>query len=231
MSIDQIFTSFDSRISELHSILLLSEEIGTKEYNSFLETLKSLNNRVTKLQKSFQSQKTQLQYAKTVVLPRLHHIQMSVEYALRNVPEELKSEVESAREAEVIENHRVTLEKRPKARAARGDMREFAQSPKVMKKYIDLITEVEYSTLPKYTVGRVTIEKLNASLETLNYAFKQKDIILSTNSLKLSKEYRDILCSHKEVTTEETEGKVFVTDQDLKEFGFKMDTVGRCLFT
>ncbi len=89
----------------------------------------------------------------------------------------------------------------------------------------------EFEALPKYLRGRITIERVNGLLEELNKVFCEKYTLLKANPAKLPFDQRQRHHDWKIQETEDTKGRYFVTDSDLKGKHFRMDQSGRNILT
>ncbi|KAJ3130176.1 hypothetical protein HK098_005423 [Nowakowskiella sp. JEL0407] len=222
---ETLFESFNERIESLQSLLHLHSQykLQTQEYNNLISNIDALETRAVSIRNSLLVQEKQLQHSKNVVIPRLKHVKMSVEHALRNVPESLREEIEEnetmVKAAEKRETE-VTAKKSNHENVKRG-----GGAPRIEALSVD-----EFNSLPKYLVGRATLEKLNSALELVNGIYQDMYTMIHTSSLKLTREQKDRLWAHKQCETEETAGKPFITESDVKDSGFKMDNVGRALF-
>ncbi|KAJ3086199.1 hypothetical protein HK102_013418 [Quaeritorhiza haematococci] len=99
------------------------------------------------------------------------------------------------------------------------------------------ISVAEFTSLPKYLVGRLTRDKLNDSLSELNKIYATKSRLLRIPQASMSPDEKDRYWEHQRLVTDETKvgTKVFITDKDIKELGsggksgssFKLDPTGR----
>lgn len=109
---------------------------------------------------------------------------------------------------------------------------------------IPAITLEEFETVPKYMRGRLTREKVNGGVEFLNRVILDKYTFLRQNPAKLPPDQRQKYYDWKDCETEETVGKVFVTETDVKTAlgakggpggpgvpgtTFKLDSTGRAI--
>ncbi|KAI8927125.1 hypothetical protein BC831DRAFT_511077 [Entophlyctis helioformis] len=101
---------------------------------------------------------------------------------------------------------------------------------------IQLIGPAEFARIPSYIVGRMTCDKINASIADLNQLIADKYVVLKMPQSKMNKIQRSIFWEHKQLATAagaDTKGRVFVTEKDLKDktgwtvSAFKFDAVGR----
>jgi len=100
------------------------------------------------------------------------------------------------------------------------------------------ITLTELDGLPKYLRGRLTIEKINAFVRDFNRFTSEKyAILLRSNPAKLSTDQRQKFFEWKNLECDETDGKRFITEADLKSKSsngtgsFKFDQVARNILT
>ncbi|KAJ3299760.1 Spindle and kinetochore-associated protein 1 [Borealophlyctis nickersoniae] len=95
------------------------------------------------------------------------------------------------------------------------------------------ITVAEFESLPKYLVGRLTRDRLNDSLAELSALIRDKHALLRMPHAQMKKSERDTYWEHKRSATQETKGKAFVTEKDIREkkgwstSAFKLDPQGR----
>ncbi len=89
----------------------------------------------------------------------------------------------------------------------------------------------EFEALPKYLRGRMTIERVNGMIEELNKVFCEKYTLLKANPAKLPFDQRQRYYDWKGLESEDTKGRFFVTDTDLKGKSFRMDQTGRNILT
>lgn len=85
-------------------------------------------------------------------------------------------------------------------------------------------------------VGRITLLKLNEILDQLNALFRDKHAILSIPHGDMTKAQREIFWEHKEARTNETKGKLFLCEGDLRvhkwsKSKFVFNAVGRNVVT
>lgn len=64
--------------------------------------------------------------------------------------------------------------------------------------------------------GRLTVRKFNECVAQLNKIYQDKKRILSIPQSKMSKSERDIYWEHREASSAEVEGKVYLLEQDLR---------------
>jgi hypothetical protein len=77
----------------------------------------------------------------------------------------------------------------------------------------------EFEAVPKYMRGRLTREHINDGVDIINLAFKAKYSLLALPRGKLSRAQMDLHIQYKELECDETAGKCFVVDADLKPHG------------
>lgn len=106
---------------------------------------------------------------------------------------------------------------------------------------IPAITLEEFETVPKYMRGRLTREKVNGGVEFLNRVLLDKYTFLRQNPTKLPPDQRQKYYDWKDCEMEETLGKFFVTETDVKaalgakggtgmsSATFKLDSTGRAI--
>lgn len=104
---------------------------------------------------------------------------------------------------------------------------------------IPAIAPGEFETVPKYMRGRLTQERVNGGVEFLNRVLLDKYAFLRQNPAKLPPDQRQKYYDWKDCETEETAGKFFVTETDLKAAlgakggtpaaTFKLDSTGRAI--
>lgn len=106
----------------------------------------------------------------------------------------------------------------------------------------DSITHIspqEFDSLPKYLKGRLTVAKINSLVDDFNKFISEKYTLLArSNPAKLSLDQRQKYLEWKNSETEDTFGKFFITEADLKaksssstNNGFKFDQVTRNILT
>lgn len=100
------------------------------------------------------------------------------------------------------------------------------------------LSHSEFENLPKYLVGRMNVQKINSFIDELNRILCEKYSLLQrANPAKLSVDQRQRYFEWKSAETEETAGKYFLTETDLKAksgnapSGFKYDQVARNIMT
>lgn len=89
----------------------------------------------------------------------------------------------------------------------------------------------EFEALPKYLRGRMPIDRVNGMIEDLNRIFCEKYTILKANPAKLPFDQRQRFYDWKGMENDETKGRFFVTDGDLKAKSVRMDQTGRNILT
>ena len=97
---------------------------------------------------------------------------------------------------------------------------------------ISQLFESELLALPSYLKGRLTCTKINSFIDDLNRILKEKyTVLLKSNPSKLAGDLRQRFFEWRGDENEETRGRFFVTEADLKAKngldGFKFDQVGR----
>ncbi|KAI9105626.1 hypothetical protein DFS34DRAFT_20260 [Phlyctochytrium arcticum] len=117
------------------------------------------------------------------------------------------------------------------------DVKSYSLSPEKApvksKTSVEHITEEEFNSLPKYIVGRLTLSRVNTHIDDFNALLKDKQALLQLSPPKMTKPQRDVYWEHKKIATNETKGKVFVTEKDTKDkagwstSAFRMDPTGR----
>uniref|UniRef100_A0A3P8UN41 SKA complex subunit 1 n=1 Tax=Cynoglossus semilaevis TaxID=244447 RepID=A0A3P8UN41_CYNSE len=99
-----------------------------------------------------------------------------------------------------------------------------AQTEKVKKRSknyireIEFITVAEFESIPQYMKGRVSYEKLNAAVQSINTAVTAKYKILHQSVKTLNNHARKLYQGFKEQETKDTEGQYFVVDDDILKF-------------
>ncbi|RKO90412.1 hypothetical protein BDK51DRAFT_52106 [Blyttiomyces helicus] len=96
------------------------------------------------------------------------------------------------------------------------------------------VTVAEFDALPKYLlVGRLNRDRINELFAEFNKVVFDKLAILRFPQAKMSKEQRDIFWEHRKADVEETKGKTFITEKDIKDkerwskSEFRLNPVGR----
>lgn len=82
-----------------------------------------------------------------------------------------------------------------------------------------LLTEIspeEFETLPNHIRGRLTLEKINASIQEINKILKDKFELYKIPSHKLSAIQLKQMEEYEELDDEEVRGKIYFSDNDLK---------------
>lgn len=97
------------------------------------------------------------------------------------------------------------------------------------------LSESEFEALPKYIRGRLALERVNKFVEDLNKIFVEKYTLLKCNPAKLPFDQRQRYYDWKQGENDETRGKFFITEADLKARSglgvLKMDQTGRSILT
>lgn len=102
---------------------------------------------------------------------------------------------------------------------------------------------MEFETIPKYMRGRLTQDRINGGVELINRAAREKYAFLAQNPARLAPELRQKYYDLRDMEVEETAGKYFVTETDMKStLGtmtkgnasttgviFKFDSTGRAI--
>ena len=81
----------------------------------------------------------------------------------------------------------------------------------------------------RYVKGRLTLEKVNEAVNSLNEIYTEKYKILATNPSKLKEPLKTKFFDHKALETKETQGFRFLIESDIKDSRekFKLDPTGR----
>lgn len=100
------------------------------------------------------------------------------------------------------------------------------------------LNESEFEGLPKYLKGRLNLQKINSFIADFNrFLLEKYSILLKANPAKLTVDQRQRFFEWKSAETDETAGKFFLTETDLKSKsgnalgGFKFDQVARNILT
>jgi hypothetical protein len=102
---------------------------------------------------------------------------------------------------------------------------------------ISALTSDEFETIPKYLRGRITAERLNRFVVDLNSILAEKAVILRANPARLPLDQRQRLADWRASEVEETRGRVFFSEADLKarsasgSGAFKYDQMARTMLT
>ncbi|KAI8851789.1 hypothetical protein BC829DRAFT_441127 [Chytridium lagenaria] len=108
---------------------------------------------------------------------------------------------------------------------------EFPPEAKKMSLSILPITVTEFDAIPKYLVNRLSRDKMNDLISELNKVIAEKYQTLKLPQPKMTKVQRERFWDHKKLIMEDTKGKAFITEKDIKEnwskSAFKLDPVGR----
>ncbi|KAJ3042272.1 Spindle and kinetochore-associated protein 1 [Rhizophlyctis rosea] len=95
------------------------------------------------------------------------------------------------------------------------------------------VTVAEFDLIPKYILGRITRDRLNDMLSELSILIRDKQTLLKTPQSQLNKSQRDVYYEHKRSSNDDTKGKAFITEKDIKDkhswsaSTFKLDPAGR----
>ncbi|CAG8758912.1 11613_t:CDS:2, partial [Ambispora leptoticha] len=99
---------------------------------------------------------------------------------------------------------------------------------------LSYITIPEFDTVPKYILNRLTREKINEAIDDFNKLLADKYRILKMNTSSMNQNLKARYWEYKEAITEETKGKKFITENDIKntnlKINLKMDATGRAIF-
>lgn len=109
-----------------------------------------------------------------------------------------------------------------------------SNSPFVTGIFFDTISTEDYNQIPKYIKGRLTLEKINVTIESLNRLYLEKYNLMRQNPSKLAAEQRQKFYDWREMECEETEGLYFITEADVKNAKnstFKLDPTGRAILS
>ncbi|KAJ3047076.1 Spindle and kinetochore-associated protein 1 [Rhizophlyctis rosea] len=134
----------------------------------------------------------------------------------RSVAQNIGQRMEDVENATVPPEHTETTEKKAKMVTA-----------------ILPVTVAEFDTIPKYILGRMTRDKLNDLLSELSTLVRDKQTMIKMPHSRMDKTQRDVYWEHKRAMNEETKGKAFVTEKDIKDkhpwsaSTFKLDPAGR----
>ncbi|PRP89024.1 spindle and kinetochore-associated protein 1 [Planoprotostelium fungivorum] len=103
--------------------------------------------------------------------------------------------------------------------------------PRTTPPKMSLVTPQELEDTPKYMKGRLTIEKINLSIEELQSFVNSKYKILSTPLAKLTGDPLVKYKAYKDLETKDTRGVFFFTDNDAwkNTSCVKNDTTGKAI--
>ncbi|GLV31913.1 hypothetical protein CBL_07672 [Carabus blaptoides fortunei] len=88
---------------------------------------------------------------------------------------------------------------------------------------IDLLTQEEFSSVPKYMLGRLSLETINKFIQVINETVTAKYQILSKPKSALKAHGLQVFKDYKAQETADTKGKTFITELDLaKQQGKKI---------
>jgi len=112
-------------------------------------------------------------------------------------------------------------------------------SPSVTGIFFDIIDSEDYNQIPKYIKGRLTLDKINATIESLNRLYIEKYNLMRQHPSKLTAEQRQRYYDWKEMECEEVGGLYFITESDVKNNNFKggnnimfkLDPTGRAVLS
>lgn len=99
------------------------------------------------------------------------------------------------------------------------------------------LSQEEFASIPKYSRGRIPLDKINSLIDHLNRILHEKyTLLLRTNPAKLGIDQRQRVSEWRAAETAETASKFFVTEADLKVKSaaggpFKFDQVARNVLT
>jgi hypothetical protein len=79
------------------------------------------------------------------------------------------------------------------------------------------LTVDEFSAVPSYIRGRLSLHKVNSALNELQIIVRQKYELYDKNPRKLGTRQKDILMAYKEQETPETDGRFFVTEREMRK--------------
>ena len=119
-----------------------------------------------------------------------------------------------------------------------ADMMESVPKSREPAQYLSPMTEYDLADLPKYIVGRMTVDKLNRSIAALNQYIHDRERIRRIPQSKIPRDLKERFYAIQESfevflrkpEPEDIEHLVFVTDVDIKlhpKNDFKLDNVGR----
>jgi len=100
---------------------------------------------------------------------------------------------------------------------------------------IDYLTLEELHTIPSYLLGRFKLDKINTAIRELNVLFTDKYTLLQYQPSKMTKKQRDRYWNYRESINEESKGKWYITEKDIKEnwpnCQFRLDPIGRAVIS
>jgi hypothetical protein len=107
-------------------------------------------------------------------------------------------------------------------------------SPSTTGIFFDMINIEDYNQIPKYIKGRLTLDKINVAIESLNRLYVEKYNLMRQHPSKLTVEQRQRYYDWKEMECEEVNGLYFITEADVKNSknnAFKLDPTGRAVLS
>ncbi|GBC03727.1 hypothetical protein RclHR1_00530002 [Rhizophagus clarus] len=101
---------------------------------------------------------------------------------------------------------------------------------------LSYITVTDFNSIPKYLLNnRISRDKVNEAIDDFNKVVQEKYTILNSQQSSLNHNMKQKYWEYKGADNEETRGKDFITENDLKttnqKINFKMDANGRAIIS
>ncbi|KAI8801144.1 hypothetical protein BJ742DRAFT_874116, partial [Cladochytrium replicatum] len=234
---------FRQRIEDLSLVASVRCSRGSIVPQDFLVSIEDLQNRIAVARATYDTERIQIERASNV-LERLQKVKETVDRSARTCLAEGLIPVEEQKVVPAQDTHsraNTTTTERKHPATQTGSSSAPSKGPPELRN----LTEAEFAVIPKYLVGRVTLQKMNQSLAELNKIFLYKHLLLKANPIRLNKAEKDCLWEHKQRATNDCPATLaFVCEDELKlgslmtsggsrtipvSSGFKMDVVGRSL--
>ncbi|KAG9291044.1 hypothetical protein G9A89_012916 [Geosiphon pyriformis] len=110
---------------------------------------------------------------------------------------------------------------------------QLTRSTTALSFLISYLTVPDFENVPKYIANRLTRDKVNEAIDDLNKLLADKYRILKMNPSSMNQSLKARYWEYKEAINEETKGKYFITENDLKinnlKINFKLDVAGRAI--
>ncbi|KAJ3195136.1 Spindle and kinetochore-associated protein 1, partial [Dinochytrium kinnereticum] len=209
------------------------------------QSLDEIERRVKASRRTIDSERKMLEEERELILEELERTRVGLMNMLENLPRHLpkakfveKKDAVDVQEVvgngERVEGTTTMVAKNPlqpsnimnipKAFAGKGHSAspehvkpETMPEAKKMSLSVLPITVTEFEAIPKYVLNRVSRDKLNDLISEFNKITLEKYATLKIPQAKMSKPQRERFWDHKKLITEETKGKAFITESDVKE--------------
>ncbi|KAG7523115.1 spindle and kinetochore-associated protein 1 [Solea senegalensis] len=209
--LEDISHHIHDRISSLQRMLDLSVvALPHNKIRKLGQELFSLQRLLEELEKCVDRQREQLKHLKELEQSFQKDAE-NVDHLKDNMPAHMPVKKGPANGKPVLNNN-------DGAAVQLGQPENVKKSGKNYVREMEFITMPEFDSIPQYMRGRVSYDKLNAAVQSLNTAVTAKYKILHQSAKTLNNHARKLHQRFKDQETKDTKGQYFVVEDDIREF-------------